>query len=135
MHQQDNAIQYSIRKEKARFSPFNSDAEIDLPNSYLEVDQRVDHFNTFDFEYGEITNREIHDHESVCNDNNTVNFSEEGEQDFDTPWTASICNEGDVYVNTNHSDDNSGNSDENCEVTGNRIGYLGRKDERYNSYK
>ena len=110
----NRTTQYSIRKEKARFSPFNSDAEIDLPNSYLEVDQRVDHFNTFDFEYGEITNREIHDHESVCNDNNTVNFSEEGEQDFDTPWTTSICNEDDVYVNTNHSDDNSGNSDENC---------------------
>ena len=67
---------------------------------------------------GEITNREMHDHESVCNDNNTVNFSE---RDFDTPWTTSICNEGDVYVNTNHSDDNNGNSDKNCKVTSNRL--------------
>ena len=47
-----------------------------------------------------------------------MNFSK---RDFDTPWTTSICNEGDVYVNTNHSDDNSGNSDENCEVTSNRL--------------
>ena len=118
---------YRIRREMGQFSSFNSDAELTDYRDH-EVHPTVDHqctsqCSTFEFEYGETIDREMHD--SIYNDNNivnsaAVNFFEERERDFDTPWTKSICNEGDVYVNT---DDNSDISDENCEVGSEITGY------------